>query len=71
MIVHGCTSLYKVVHTGRFKKNYLMFYTKNLCLNVQFLGRKLVPVGKIQFRSTFVLWFNIQKRKENIEKGNV
>ena len=64
-------NIFSSIYTRCFKKNVPMFYTKNLCLNVQLLGRKLVTVGKIQFRSTFVLWSNIQKRKENIEKGNV
>ena len=30
----------------------------------------MYPIGKIQFQKTFVLWSNIQKRKENIENGD-
>ena len=57
-------------NTGRFKKNGPLAFSKNLCLNVRFGALKWVLVGKIQFQKIFVLWSNIQKRKENIENGD-
>ena len=40
-----------------------------MSLKVQFWRQTLIPVGKILFLITFILWSNIQKRKENIENG--
>ena len=43
-------------------------FNKFLCLNLQFGGRKWVPVGKNHFLTFFSLWSKVQKLKENTEK---
>ena len=45
----------------------IVFFKKKHCSNFEFGRWKLVPVGKIEFPATFVLWFEFQKHKEKIE----
>ena len=49
------------------RNNLTKSFWKKHCFNFEFGRWKLVPVGKIEFLATFVLWFEFQKQKEKIE----